>query len=626
MKKTEKDENMSAPGRYNRSEEISESSRYSKAETFRTGSRYPDKSPSADGKGKKNARTAEKVTEASRREAEKAAKATSKAAKAAGARALRQAAREQVKVDEAKRSGGLKEYETIDIAKEIEKERAAAAQRAKEAQEKAEHTAPDTEDVSEKETAVPGKKRRWQTILLSVLLGLAGISYLVIAVFFAGRFYPGTTIYGINCTAKTADWVKSEIGNKIGSYSLTLEERENRTETIRADQIGLHYDDRGAVEERLSKQYSFLWPVMMPLRRREVTDISAVYDREHIDTALQTLGAVDPENQIPPENAYVGEGEEGYEVIPEVMGTTLRFDVFRQTVLDALDHGDERVSLEDHACYTLPSVLRDDEALIADAAKRNDLLGADIILDFSDRMEVIDTQQIMKFIIRDHEGEYKIDPDAIWTYVAELAEKYDTFGKTRTFRTSIGTTETLYGGDYGWAIEQNDTAQMILDDIREKKTETIEPIYAYTARSRNVNDIGDTYVEVCISRQEMWVYKDGYLVTDTPVVTGNPNLGNATPSGGVWAVDGKMQDYTLVGQGYRAPVDFWMPFNGNVGIHDLQSRYWFGSTIYLSNGSHGCVNTPLDAMEKIYEAIPIGAPVIVYEGEGVTDMGNCAWR
>ena len=111
----------------------------------------------------------------------------------------------------------------------------------------------------------------------------------------------------------------------------------------------------------------------------------------------------------------------------------------------------------------------------------------------------------------------------------------------------------------------------------------------------------------------MWCYENGNLVVDTPVVTGNPNKGWGTPSGGVWAIDAKKRDAILEGEGYEAPVDYWMPFNDNVGIHDFKERYHFGSTIYLTNGSHGCVNTPYDAVQKIYETVSIGTPVIVYE-------------
>ncbi|MCI6868503.1 MAG: L,D-transpeptidase, partial [Lachnospiraceae bacterium] len=82
--------------------------------------------------------------------------------------------------------------------------------------------------------------------------------------------------------------------------------------------------------------------------------------------------------------------------------------------------------------------------------------------------------------------------------------------------------------------------------------------------------------------------------------------------GGVWAIDAKKRDAILTGEGYTAPVSYWMPFNGNVGIHEME-RYAFGSNIYLSNGSHGCINTPYDQAEIIYNVVSIGTPVIVYE-------------
>ena len=55
-----------------------------------------------------------------------------------------------------------------------------------------------------------------------------------------------------------------------------------------------------------------------------------------------------------------------------------------------------------------------------------------------------------------------------------------------------------------------------------------------------------------------------------------------------------------------------LPFNGDVGIHDASWRTEYGGDIYLTNGSHGCVNTPYTEAEKVFNAIEIGDPVIVY--------------
>jgi len=99
-------------------------------------------------------------------------------------------------------------------------------------------------------------------------------------------------------------------------------------------------------------------------------------------------------------------------------------------------------------------------------------------------------------------------------------------------------------------------------------------------------------------------------VTETPVTTGNHATGYDTPAGSVWAVDAKKSDCDF--KLYPSHVMFWLPFNGDVGIHDASWRTEYGGDIYLTNGSHGCVNTPYTEAEKVFNAIEIGDPVIVY--------------
>ena len=107
-------------------------------------------------------------------------------------------------------------------------------------------------------------------------------------------------------------------------------------------------------------------------------------------------------------------------------------------------------------------------------------------------------------------------------------------------KTSLGATINLNaGGDYGWCIDKEETTQALLQAIEDETQGNLDPVYLYTANDRSANDIGNTYVEVCISQQKMWCYKDGVLVTETPVTTGNHATGYDTPAGSVWAVDAK---------------------------------------------------------------------------------------
>ncbi len=456
------------------------------------------------------------------------------------------------------------------------------------------------------------RKKKHRRILL-IVGSLLAVAYLAVAVYFGFHFYSGTEFYGIDCSYKTSQQVKDEASEKLDEYVLQIRERDDRTETVSAQQIGLVFEDSESIDRMMKAQRSYIWPVMLLLDRAQIDSVAFSYDRGKAQQVVNGLTCMDNVRWIAPRDAYVGITDSGYEVVKEVMGTTVEPERTSQAVIAALDAGKSDISLEDEGCYINPQLYSDDEGLNHDAAAMSELARAKITYDFGDRQEVVDASVIDGWIVKLADGTFTIDESRVAQYVEELAVKYDTFGLTRQFYTSIGTIETLTGGDYGWCMNQDATLTALLQALDEGYQGMMEPEYLYTAMSRDTNDIGYTYVEVCISQQRMWCYKDGNLIVDTPVVTGNPNKDNGTPSGGVWAIDAKMRDYVLKGEGYTAPVDYWMPFNDDVGIHDMQARAQFGGTIYLSNGSHGCVNTPYEQAQTIYNAVSIGTPVIVYE-------------
>ena len=69
----------------------------------------------------------------------------------------------------------------------------------------------------------------------------------------------------------------------------------------------------------------------------------------------------------------------------------------------------------------------------------------------------------------------------------------------------------------------------------------------------------------------------------------------------------------LKGDDYLVFVKYWVSVVGDlVGLHDASWRSNFGGDYYLYAGSHGCVNTPLDAIAMIYNNITVGTLVVVY--------------
>lgn len=407
--------------------------------------------------------------------------------------------------------------------------------------------------------------------------------------------------------------VKQEVAQKLDQYVLTIQERSGQEETISAQQIGLTFVDNNSIDRMLRAQRSYIWPVMMLLEQDPVVSVAFQYDEQRVKETLNQMKCFDTLHTIAPKDAYILTTEDGFVVEKEIMGTRLDQNKTLRTVLDALDAGKKEVSLEENDCYINPTVLSDDEEIQQEAEAKNALVQANITYDFGTAQETVNALVIQNWITQLEDGSYVIDDSYVYDYVEQMAAKYDTFGLPVTFYTSLGTTETLSGGDYGWCIDQDQTVLELLQALDSGYQGTMEPVYLYTGMSHENNGIGYTYVEICISQQRMWCYENGYCIVDTPVVTGNPNKGNGTPSGGVWAIDAKKRDAILEGEGYAAPVDYWMPFNGDIGIHDLKERAYFGSTIYLTNGSHGCVNTPYEAVQTIYNTVSIGTPVIVYE-------------
>ena len=120
-------------------------------------------------------------------------------------------------------------------------------------------------------------------------------------------------------------------------------------------------------------------------------------------------------------------------------------------------------------------------------------------------------------------------------------------------------------------------------------------------------------VLVSISKQHLWACEGHREVDSTPVTTGKTVDNDQTPLGS-WRVQDKQRDRYLVGPGYRDYVHFWMPFNGDFGLHDAPWQTMaYGSKAYTVHGSHGCVHVPHASMAWLYSWSSTGDTVVTIE-------------
>ncbi len=450
-------------------------------------------------------------------------------------------------------------------------------------------------------------------VLLAVLaVGIAAV-YFWGKNYFSSHFYPGTVINGIDCGGMTAEAVKEELQKDLQSYTLVLRERGGAEETITGEQLAVRYTDDGGVDGLLSAQKDSVWFLSVGRSHSYEVAESFTYEAEKISELLGRLDCFQQENITPPSDAYVEDTGTAFAVRPEVQGNLLNPDRTADAVREAVETGKTQMDLDALGLYEQPSVLGTDPGLREEADFLNRMTAASITYDFGDRQMTVDRETIKNWIGKGEDGEYALDREAVLQWVTQMAYETDTFGLEHTFTTTSGAVITLAaGGDYGWVIDREATAEALLEMVQEGQSASVEPVYLYEGVDRSVNDIGDTYVEICITEQRMWCYQDGQLIVDTPVVTGCHSTGYDTPSGSVWAIDAKKKDAHF--NTYNSDVVFWLPFNGDCGIHDASWRTEadYGGDTWLTNGSHGCVNTPYSAAEKIFNAMEIGDPVIVY--------------
>lgn len=68
--------------------------------------------------------------------------------------------------------------------------------------------------------------------------------------------------------------------------------------------------------------------------------------------------------------------------------------------------------------------------------------------------EKLDSAKILDMLSISDDGNVNIDDAKVTKYVQQLASKYNTFGRKRSFKTSSGDTIEIGGGDYGWVVSK----------------------------------------------------------------------------------------------------------------------------------------------------------------------------
>lgn len=489
------------------------------------------------------------------------------------------------------------------------------------------------------------KLRVFRTImLLLITIGLivAACFYIYFVQYYTQHFYDDTKVNGIDCSDLTEDEAAVLLQNEIDKWEIEIKEREGATEHLTAKDIDMTYENDGSLRDLYVAQQPLLWGIRIFGEKTYDVPSGFVYDEEKLNNHFKNFKQV--KDFVPVKDAEIVRNEDGtYRIDPEVVGTEMDQDAAFEALKDAVKNQVNELDLEEF--YKNPEVHADDADLVEENERLNlifALTKAKIMVQFGDEQITIDESMLKDWIIQDKVEKYKIDENKVHEFVQGLYDKYNAGHEGQLFKTVTGRVMTLTTFEApGWNIDVDKSCERYLEAIHEGYQGVLGPVMSRL--DENGQETNETYVEISIDEQHMWLMVNGEPVVDTPIVTGGADVGSvdnysmdyiiqdfnsrATPSNGIWTIKKKESPHYMKGPmlssgyyEYTLDVTYWLPFNDQVGIHDNWQRVDYGGKIYQTSGSHGCVNTPFDAVEQIYNTVDVGTMVIVYgmdKGEDV---------
>ncbi len=473
------------------------------------------------------------------------------------------------------------------------------------------------ESVAQSETTgkedVENKKRKSKTIKIYaasiVGLGLA-VVYFGGVHYFKKRFLPNTTINYTDASYETIDALDEELQKPISNYSLEIIAREGEKHVIRAKDVDLRYKLDKSIYSILENQEVYKWPIYLFKKNPHKVAVTVDLDNAKLEYILSGYNCLTEASFKEARDAYIASysNASGYVIEKEYDGTRIDIDKAKAKIKSSLTQLGLTEDLDADGLYGFAKIKEDDAKLLS----AQDVLNkhAATVISYAGGA-VLNGERISQWLGVDEEGNLILDEGGIRVFVDELAERYDTLGKPRIFKTTDSREVEIPAKKYGWQVDKEGEFQAIRASILAGEQVEREPLFSSRAVSLEGNDFGNTYVEIDLGNQKLYYYVDGQLTLTSDIVSGALWGGRRTPPG-LYKVNYKAKNVVLRGPDYAAPVRYWMPFNGGIGMHDANWRSSFGGGIYKSGGSHGCINMPSSSAKALYDIINKDCPVICY--------------
>lgn len=414
-------------------------------------------------------------------------------------------------------------------------------------------------------------------------------------------FPANTVLFGVDLGAATQEQAYAMLTEAVGKYTLSLSINGEYL-TIDAADIDLQIDQA---------QFELF------CQAAQGADTEAASMLTYSRSALYAVISGNLESSA--QDAYVEYSSSQKEFVAVSEKNGLIYDM--ETIVNAADGAIREmisdISISADSSEVTPEITMSSERIQKALNAANGYLDISLAYTFTPdggktSKETLSTATIASFVSVSDSLNVSISQTAISRYASDLGDRYSIGDYQGDFITTGGGRIGFTVDYYGQHVNEAALADDIFSCVKAGTSGTrIAPYYPKSDADKL--PYAGNYVEINLSAQYLWVYKDGVCAVSTPIVSGCVANGDATPTG-VYSIYDMDRNCWLTGPDWDDYVNYWIGYSGTYGIHDASWRSEFGGDIYIYEGSHGCPNLPVGVAGSVYANVDIGTKVIIYGG------------
>lgn len=486
-------------------------------------------------------------------------------------------------------------------------------------------------------------------LFLSVLV-FAGL-YVMMGYYYEGSFSYGTWVNRVYCTGKSIDQVNRELKNSSLYSGILLTAEDGSKYFVDGATIGYEADYKDELQNILDNQNPLAWGInLFTSRDRDIIGNISI-DEDKLRKSLERWPIFEDTGE---EIYELRHGDEGYYLVNNERNKPV-FEAFFRKVNEAVHNKEYELDLSnDPECYVKMTPTENDLAVKELYEKLDELQNRSMSITMLDKSISFSGKEFAEYAVTlqdldkakdeelsednpslgrfiydgkvgkfpydygvenefvvDSKGNLIISCSKLYDYYSKKIMEFDTEHDIAAYQKTGQGTIFVSGSKDGQFFDKDKKFEDFLDafasgENAELMVETPKKSFEIDAK-----ELGNEYIIIDMGKQHLSYYKDGKLSLEYDVVTGNTGAGRSTPVG-LFHVYNKRYHTILRGADYASYVNYWLGVNKGVGIHDATWRKEFGGEIYKHSGSHGCINSPLEKMEILYNSVEVGVPVLLF--------------